>query len=99
MRPPKALSAGAVPTEASIKSAGGIIAHWHDLELLLPQSAKYMNSADGYLHVTEAAIIDAPEDAQDRTVDLLVSQGSTKQWVRFNAFDVQSVCIEGGLKV
>lgn len=78
--------------------AGGAIAHWRDLNVLLPTVAKTLGDADGYVHVQAAAFTNPPETAANRIVALLVNVNGQSRWYNFTAFDVQNLCIEGAPK-
>ncbi len=83
--------------ERQSQKVGGVIAHWNDLELYLPNAAKLTNNPTGYLHVTAAAIDTPAPQAQSRTVLVLLqgSPSSSQRWYKATAFDIQSPCIEG----
>lgn len=84
---------------AQVKKSGGAIGYWRDLNVLLPNLARQAGDAQGYVHLRAVAIGEAPADAQVRNVQALVANGGRERWYQFQAYDVQSVCIVGNVKM
>jgi hypothetical protein len=63
--------------------------------LRIPQTARLLGEADGFVRVRAAVAVDAPEGATTRPLYLLVRVRGGYRWIELTAFDVQSVCIEG----
>lgn len=96
--PPVYTSSSTKSVQQRYAKIGGIIVHWKDLALYLPTAAKIDGDAQGYLHITDAAL-DAPAaDAQARMVLVHMHGHRGTGWYKTNAFDVQDPCIEGNSK-
>jgi hypothetical protein len=80
---------------AQVHNAGGAIAHWNDLNLLLPNTAKVLGDDGGYVHVLQAAIWNPAADVQSRTVYLLIHRKQGDAWYADEAFDLQDICVAG----
>jgi hypothetical protein len=87
------------PNEADLRArllrSGGALGRWDDELLRIPQTARLLGEADGFVRVRAAVAVDAPEGATTRPLYLLVRARGGYRWIELTAFDVQSVCIEG----
>ncbi len=78
-----------------VHAAGGVIAYWHDLELLLPKTAAQLGESGKFVHVAEVGIALAPEGAKFRTIALRVRDHGAERWIELHAYDVANPCVEG----
>jgi hypothetical protein len=87
------------PTDAevmrSVGTADGVVAYWNAQPLALPRVSVALGETDGYVRVDAAAIPPSPDATVSRRIYLLVRDRGVKRWIAMNAYDVQSVCVEG----
>jgi hypothetical protein len=87
------------PNEADLRArllrSGGALGRWDDELLRVPQTARLLGEADGFVRVRAAVAVDPPEGATTRPLYLLVRERGVYRWIELTAFDVQSVCVEG----
>jgi hypothetical protein len=87
------------PTDADVMravgTADGVVAYWNAQPLALPRVSQALGETDGYARVDAAAIPPAPDATVSRRIYLRVSDHGVKRWIAMNAYDVQSVCVEG----
>ncbi len=87
------------PTDAEVMravgTADGVVAYWNAQPLALPRVSEALGETDGYARVDAAAIPPAPDATVSRRIYLRVSDHGVKRWIAMNAYDVQSVCVEG----
>jgi hypothetical protein len=87
------------PTDAEVMravgTADGVVAYWNAQPLALPRVSQALGETDGYARIDAAAIPPAPDATVSRRIYLLVRDHGAKRWIAMNAFDVQSVCVEG----
>jgi hypothetical protein len=91
-----------IPSQAQIvhnvKAQNGVIAHWTDQPLYLPQVAKAYGYSDGYVTIGDAAITNRMVSVDARRIYLtFILPDRTRKTLPFRAFDVQNVCSEAKL--
>lgn len=88
-----------VPSAATIrentKLSGGVIGHWDDLQLPLPQTAKRYGLADQWVHVRDVAITNRTAGVEGRRVYLTIETPHGPVTFAAQAYDVQDVCDKG----
>jgi len=80
---------------AVVHPGDGALAYWNAQPLALPRVSQTLGETDGYARVDELAITPAVPGALSRRIYLLVRDHAHKRWIAMNAFDTQSVCVEG----
>ncbi len=80
---------------AAVKTPRGVIAHWNDQLLKLPNVSAALGETDGFARVDALGIPYAPEGATSRTIYLLVRDHGAQRWIEMSAYDVQDICLEG----
>ena len=87
------------PSEAEVRRAvragDGVVAHWNEQLLALPDTSAKLGEIDGYARVNAVAVPLAAAGALSRHIYLLVRDHGHERWVTLQAFDVQNVCVEG----
>ena len=88
-----------VPSAATIrentKLSGGVIGHWDDLQLPLPQTAKRYGITDQWVHVRDVAITNRTAGVEGRRVYLTIDTPHGPVTFAAQAYDVQDVCDKG----
>jgi hypothetical protein len=80
---------------AAVKAERGVIAHWNDQVLKLPNVSALLGETDGFARIDALGIPYAPEGSTSRTVYLLARDHGAQRWIAMSAYDVQDVCLEG----
>jgi hypothetical protein len=79
----------------AVRSGDGVVAHWPDQPLYLPNVARELGEGGDYVLVRSAAIPAGPEGAEVRHIFLEVRDHGDERWITMNAYDMQNVCVEG----
>ena len=84
----------------NVRAQNGVIAHWNDQELDLPQVAKQYGYAGDDIRISDVAITNRMVGVDSRRIYLtLVLPNDTRKTLAFRAHDTQDVCSEAKLSL